>query len=77
MSDNRSHIEEKYQWDLTTVFASDQAWEAEMVALSADVEAARRYAGHLIESSQNLLEITELEPASQQPIDQTLPWTEP
>lgn len=61
MSDNRSHIEEKYQWDLTTVFASDQAWEAEMVALSADVEAARQYAGHLIESSQNLLEITELE----------------
>ena len=29
MSDNRSHIDEKYKWDLSTVFATDDAWEAE------------------------------------------------
>ena len=30
MSDNRQAIDEKYQWDLTTVFESDEAWEQEM-----------------------------------------------
>lgn len=60
MSDNRSHLEEKYTWDLTTVFASDQAWEAEFASLSADVEAAKVHAGHLVETSQTLLTVTEI-----------------
>ena len=29
MSDNRSHIEEKHQWDLTSIFPNDQTWEKE------------------------------------------------
>lgn len=33
MSDNRSHIDEKYQWDLSTVFATDDAWESELANL--------------------------------------------
>lgn len=61
MSDNRSHIDEKYTWDLSTVYATDAAWEAEMEALTADIEDAKKYAGHLVESSKTLLEITEAE----------------
>lgn len=61
MSDNRSHINEKYTWDLSTVYVTDAAWEAEMEALTADIEDAKKYAGHLVESSKNLLEITEAE----------------
>lgn len=61
MSDNRSHIDEKYTWDLSTVYVTDEAWEAEMEALTADIEDAKKYAGHLVESSKNLLEITEAE----------------
>lgn len=61
MSDNRSHIDEKYTWDLSTVYVTDAAWEAEMEALTADIEDAKKYAGHLVESSKNLLEITEVE----------------
>lgn len=61
MSDNRSHIDEKYTWDLSTVYVTDAAWEAEMEALTADIEDAKKYAGHLVESSKNLLEITEAE----------------
>ncbi|EHJ52781.1 oligoendopeptidase F [Streptococcus macacae] len=60
MSDNRSHIEEKYQWDLTTVFPSDKAWEKEEKSLIDDLEAAKGKSGHLLDSSQSLLEITEL-----------------
>ena len=61
MSDNSSHIDEKYTWDLSTVYVTDAAWEAEMEALTADIEDAKKYAGHLVESSKNLLEITEAE----------------
>lgn len=61
MSDNRNHIDEKYTWDLSTVYVTDVAWEAEMEALTADIEDAKKYAGHLVESSKNLLEITEAE----------------
>ena len=49
MSDNRAHIDEKYQWDLTTVFATDELWEAEMVELSAELERAKAFAGHLLD----------------------------
>lgn len=59
MSDNRSHIDEKYQWDLSTVFATDDAWEAELASLDSDLENAKAYKGHLTTSSNDLLAITE------------------
>lgn len=60
MTDNRSHLEEKYTWDLSTIFATDAAWETEEDSLSAAIEAARQQAGHLLDSSSSLLDITEL-----------------
>ena len=59
MSDNRRHIDEKYQWDLRTVFATDEAWERELAAIASDLDEAKKCKGHLVESSQNLLSITE------------------
>lgn len=59
MSDNRQSIEEKYQWDLTTIFQSDEFWEDEVSLLNSEVEKAKRFAGHLLDSSISLLEITE------------------
>ncbi|AND79678.1 oligoendopeptidase F [Streptococcus pantholopis] len=59
MSDNRSHIAKEYQWDLTTVFPTDGAWEKEVEELAAEIAAAGKYAGQLLESGQKLLEITE------------------
>lgn len=59
MSDNRSHIDEKYQWDLSTVFATDDAWEAELASLDGDLENAKAYKGRLTASSNDLLAITE------------------
>lgn len=59
MSDNRSHIDEKYQWDLSTVFATDGAWESELANLDSDLENAKAYKGHLTASSNDLLAITE------------------
>lgn len=59
MSDNRSHIDEKYQWDLSTVFATDDAWESELANLDSDLENAKAYKGRLTASSNDLLAITE------------------
>lgn len=59
MSDNRSNIDEKYQWDLSTVFATDDAWESELANLDSDLENAKAYKGHLTASSNDLLAITE------------------
>ena len=58
MTDNRSHLEEKYTWDLSTIFATDEMWEAEVSQLTTDVEASKEFAGHLLDSSANLLKIT-------------------
>ena len=59
MVKQRNEIDEKYQWDLSTIFATDQAWEDEASSLAADMKAASHYAGHLLDSAQNLLETTE------------------
>lgn len=61
MIDHRSQLEEKYTWDLSTIFSTDDQWEKEYEALSHKIEAAKVYAGHLLDSSHHLLEITEVE----------------
>lgn len=61
MSENRRHLDEKYTWDLTTVFPTDESWEESFETLSADVEAGRAYEGQLVTSSENLLKATELQ----------------
>lgn len=61
MSKERNEINVEYTWDLTSVFADDQAWRDEFVSLEADVAKGSDLAGHLLDSAQNLLEITELQ----------------
>ncbi len=38
MVKQRNEIDEKYQWDLSTIFATDQAWEEEAASLAADIK---------------------------------------
>lgn len=59
MSKQRHEIEEKYQWDLTTIFPTDEAWEAELADLQAETEKAKAFAGHLLDSAKTLLDISE------------------
>lgn len=58
MSGNREYIEEKYTWDLCTIFPTDEAWESELVALTKRVDDAKKHAGHLLDSAKSLYEIT-------------------
>ena len=50
MSDKRSDIDEKYKWDLSTVFATDETWEAELAKLDADLEDAKKTSLNYIEN---------------------------
>lgn len=59
MSENRSHLDDKYTWDLTSIFPTDEAWEEELAELATDVEAAQNLAGHLLDSSDSLFQTTE------------------
>ena len=45
MVKQRNEIDEKYQWDLSTIFATDQAWEEEATALAAAIKDAAHFAG--------------------------------
>lgn len=54
----REEIEEKYKWDLTTVFATDESWEIEFDDLS-NVLNKDFASSNLTENASELLQITE------------------
>lgn len=61
MAKKRDEIAENRTWDLTTIFKNDEDWEAELAKTQQELEAVNHYEGHLLESAQSLLEITEAE----------------
>ena len=46
----RSEIEDKYKWDLTHIYASDEAWEKDYETVMAEVGALSAYDGHVAEN---------------------------
>ena len=61
MAKQRNEIEEKYTWDLTTIFPTDEAFEAELAQVSEEVKKAASLAGHLLDSANSLLTTTEVQ----------------
>ena len=61
MAKQRNEIEEKYTWDLTTIFLTDEAFEAELAQVSEEVKKAASLAGHLLDSADSLLKTTEVQ----------------
>ena len=55
----RNQINEKDTWDLSTIFETDQKWEEELALLTEDTKEAARLEGHLLDSAESLLNITE------------------
>jgi len=48
----RDSIEEKYKWDLTDLYESDEAWEKEIEKVQKLIEKSKDYAGKLASSSE-------------------------
>lgn len=55
----RNEIDEKDTWDLSTIFETDQKWEEELALLTEDTKQADSLEGHLLDSAESLLDITE------------------
>ncbi len=55
----RNEINEKDTWDLSTIFEKDQKWEEELALLTEDTKQAASLEGHLLDSAESLLDITE------------------
>lgn len=55
----RNEINEKDTWDLSTIFETDQKWEEELALLTEDTKEASSLEGHLLDSVESLLNITE------------------
>ncbi len=53
---NRDQIPEKYKWDLSQMFASQEDWQKEKQAVTAEIEKFKQYQGKLAESANTLLE---------------------
>ena len=43
----RSHMDPAYQWDLTTLYADETAWTADLEKVGSDIDAAAAYEGRL------------------------------
>ena len=55
----RNEINEKDTWDLSTIFETDQKWEEELAFLTEETKQAASLEGHLLDSAESLLNITE------------------
>lgn len=55
----RNEINEKDTWDLSTIFETDQKWAEELALLTEDTKQAASLEGHLLDSAESLLDITE------------------
>ncbi|UCE40127.1 MAG: oligoendopeptidase F [Candidatus Aminicenantes bacterium] len=56
---DRSEIPDKYKWDLTHLYVSDQAWQEAKDKVSEKIEEFDRFKGRLAQSSSNLLDCLE------------------
>ncbi|MGQ4554322.1 oligoendopeptidase F [Halobellus sp. GM3] len=56
----RSEIAREHRWDLTSIYETDDDWEAAYESVSSRVEDLREYEGRATESPETLLELLEL-----------------
>jgi len=56
----RADIDETYKWDLRSVYADDEEWEAAYEAISERIEELAAYEGRVADDAETLLELLEL-----------------
>src|SRR3954466_9954052 len=56
----RSSVPDRYKWDLTQIYPSDQAWRAAKDKLASEIPAVRAFKGTLAASPQKLADALEL-----------------
>ena len=56
----RSNIDETHKWDLRSIYADDEAWEAAYETTADRIDELREYEGRVTEGADTLLELLEL-----------------
>jgi len=56
---DRSEVDERYKWDLESLFAGDEEWEAAFEETETGIEELRAYAGRATEDAATLAELLE------------------
>jgi oligoendopeptidase F len=57
---DRSEIDDQYKWDLTSMYADDEAWEADFAKFESVILEVDRFKGRLNESGETLLEALQM-----------------
>lgn len=57
---NRKDVEEKYTWDLSSLFESDEIWEKEFNFISESLDKFDEFSGKVLDSSDNLSKVISL-----------------
>ena len=57
---DRENIQEKYKWDLESMYANNEAWEEDFEKVKVLVKEISKYKGKTVESSSKLLEVLKL-----------------
>ncbi|MDQ2051000.1 oligoendopeptidase F [Natronolimnohabitans sp. A-GB9] len=57
---DRSEVDEEYTWDLESIYATDDEWEAAYERVAERVEELATYEGHITDDAETLLETLEL-----------------
>lgn len=58
MADRRT-IDERYTWDLTTIFKNDEAWESALASFQKDLTKVTAYQGHLLDDAKTFKKISD------------------
>lgn len=56
---NRDEIEEKYKWDLSSIYKSDEEFEQDYSKLKEEIKTIEKYRGNILVSADNLYEFLE------------------
>ena len=65
----RSEVKEEYTWDLSAMYASKEAWEADLGEVETIIGKVEKYEGKVTASAENLLQVLTLEAEAEQKLD--------
>ena len=60
MAQERSKIDQKYKWDLNSIYSSDEEWQKSFENINKSLEDFKEYEGRVCENGKTLLELLEL-----------------
>jgi len=55
----RSEIDDKYKWDLTVIYSSDEEWQKDYEEVKSLLPSIQKYKGHIMDNAKTLFDMTQ------------------